>query len=65
VSGAETPAGQIKLDGLEHYAINARKKEMPEPLSKEFLLSRGKCCGGQCTNCPYTPRWKKGSTQTK
>ncbi len=24
-----------------------------EPLSREFLLSQGKCCGSGCTNCPY------------
>lgn len=24
------------------------------PLSREFLLSRGKCCSNGCTNCPYT-----------
>jgi hypothetical protein len=24
------------------------------PLSKEFLLSRGYCCSNGCQNCPYT-----------
>ncbi|WP_417459099.1 DUF5522 domain-containing protein [Kordiimonas sp.] len=23
------------------------------PLTKEFLLSRGRCCGNGCVNCPY------------
>lgn len=23
------------------------------PLSREFLLSRGRCCNNGCTNCPY------------
>ena len=23
------------------------------PLSREFLLSRGRCCGNGCVNCPY------------
>ena len=23
------------------------------PLSREVLLSRGKCCNSGCTNCPY------------
>ena len=23
------------------------------PLSAEYLLSRGKCCGFSCFNCPY------------
>jgi hypothetical protein len=22
-------------------------------LSREFLLSRGECCGNKCRNCPY------------
>ena len=25
-----------------------------EPLSREFLLKRGHCCGNGCKNCPYT-----------
>ena len=27
-----------------------------EPLSREFLLSRGKCCNSGCKNCPYKKR---------
>jgi len=23
------------------------------PLSREFLLARGSCCGHRCINCPY------------
>jgi hypothetical protein len=30
-------------------------------LSREFLLSRGSCCGNGCANCPYSPRWQKGA----
>ena len=26
---------------------------MSKPLSREFLLSRGYCCGMGCANCPY------------
>ena len=26
---------------------------MPEPMSREFLLSRGHCCMMDCKNCPY------------
>jgi len=36
------------------------KKEL-KPMTKEFLVSRGECCGNKCTNCPYYPRHKKGS----
>jgi len=27
---------------------------MPNPLSKEFLLSKGFCCKNSCLNCPYS-----------
>ena len=27
-----------------------------KPLSREFLLNRGYCCGNKCLNCPYTPK---------
>ena len=33
------------------------------PLSKEFLLSRGLCCGNGCLNCPYSPKHTKDSTE--
>ena len=26
---------------------------MVEPLSRDFLLSRGYCCNNGCKNCPY------------
>jgi len=26
---------------------------LSKPLTKEFLLSRGKCCNNGCKNCPY------------
>jgi len=34
---------------------------MAKPLSKEFLLSRGECCGSGCSKCPYFPKSKRGS----
>jgi hypothetical protein len=30
-----------------------------KPLAREFLLSRGYCCGNKCKNCPYTPKHTK------
>jgi hypothetical protein len=36
-------------------------EEVPASLSKEFLASRGKCCGNKCKNCPYNPKWMKGT----
>lgn len=32
-------------------------------LTREFLLSRGACCGNNCLNCPYIPKHKKGSKE--
>jgi ribA/ribD-fused uncharacterized protein len=32
---------------------------MYEPLSREFLLSRGKCCKNSCINCPWDYKMKK------
>lgn len=34
-----------------------------KPLSTEFLLSRGVCCGKKCTNCPYFPRATRGAIE--
>jgi len=38
---------------------------MTTPLSKEYLLSRGSCCGSGCKNCPYIPKHKKGNKKIK
>ena len=32
-----------------------------EPLSKEYLVKRGSCCGNGCRNYPYTKPRKKGN----
>lgn len=32
-----------------------------KPLSREQLLTYGKCCGNKCKNCPYLPKHKAGS----
>jgi len=36
-----------------------------QPLSAEFLKSRGKCCGNGCLNCPYQPKHIKNNTKIK
>lgn len=38
---------------------------MTKPLTKDILLGRGSCCGNKCINCPYNPKWQKGSTNVK
>ncbi len=27
--------------------------QQSQPLSREFLIERGNCCGNGCQNCPY------------
>lgn len=31
------------------------------PLSRDFLLKQGQCCGSKCQNCPYSPKWTRGA----
>jgi 5'-deoxynucleotidase YfbR-like HD superfamily hydrolase len=33
------------------------------PLTREFLIEQGSCCGCGCLNCPYTPKHEIGSTE--
>lgn len=33
-----------------------------KPLSREFLVGRGSCCGNGCRECPYYPKHTKGSS---
>jgi len=49
----------VKL--INGMSTNSKKQKKSKPLSKEFLLSRGFCCNCGCENCPYTPKWVKGS----
>ena len=49
------------MNGLQKLKTNKLVVEVPASLSKEFLASRGSCCGSKCLNCPYTPKWVKGS----
>jgi hypothetical protein len=39
--------------------------KLPKPLTKEFLIKRGSCCGNGCLNCPYDPKAKKGNKKLK
>lgn len=39
------------------------KKQEIKPLDKQTLASNGSCCGLKCKNCPFTPRWVKGSSK--
>jgi hypothetical protein len=35
--------------------------EWNEPLSKDYLIKRGKCCALGCSNCPFTKPRIKGN----
>lgn len=41
------------------------KKLEPIPLTREYLIQKGRCCGSKCVNCPYFPAYMKGSTDIK
>ncbi len=36
-----------------------------DPLSREFLLQQGSCCGSKCSNCPYEPSHRRGAIKIK
>lgn len=38
------------------------KRPEYKPLSRDVLLAQKKCCGQRCANCPYVPKYVKGST---
>ena len=44
--------------------MQKESKNTNKPLTKEFLKSRGWCCGNKCKNCPYIPKHVKGSTKS-
>ena len=46
--------------GVDYY-LNEKNLMV---LTKEYLLKRKKCCGKKCINCPYIPKYKKGSFKT-
>jgi len=41
-----------------------RSKPVLQPLSREVLVERRRCCGCGCLNCPYVPRHVKGVEHT-
>jgi len=36
-----------------------------QPLTKEYLLKQGSCCGSCCTHCPYDPKHIEGTVKIK
>jgi hypothetical protein len=37
------------------------ESEKSQVMTRTDLIRQGSCCGNKCTNCPYTPRYQKGS----
>jgi len=35
--------------------------EEQQPLTRDYLLKQGSCCGSGCLNCPYEPKYIEGS----
>ena len=33
--------------------------------TEKYLKKKGRCCGGQCRHCPYSPQYEKGNTKTE
>jgi len=33
-----------------------------EAMSRKELIAQGSCCGSECLNCPYIPKYVKDST---
>lgn len=36
-----------------------------QPISREFLIKQGRCCGCGCKNCPYTPKHVRGAVRVE
>ena len=43
----------IRIRTLQGRSFQLGYNRHMEPLSREFLLNRGYCCGFGCMNCPY------------
>ena len=54
------PAKTVVLQSVRNQLVMEYK-----PLSKEYLINRGWCCGCQCKNCPFDPKWIKGNVKVK
>lgn len=55
------PYGPEWMEACDRGAHDDTGVTRGEPIPRETLLHRGVCCGCGCTNCPYVPRWERGS----
>lgn len=54
---------EINADDYFMSYVNVIDVHNVKPLDRQILINVGKCCGNGCTNCPYIPKWTKGSTK--
>jgi hypothetical protein len=50
----------MKLEKEDYYIENGKYV-----FTEQYHLKRGSCCGSGCRNCPYTPKYVKGTTKTE
>ena len=51
--------------GFDEKPVGFFYNSAAQALTREFLLSRGSCCGSGCANCPYSPPHVSGSTKVE
>ena len=57
-------ATNLKMAEKVKIVSNDKKETTsPSPLTSDFLILMGECCGYGCKRCPYTPKHTKGSTE--
>lgn len=49
-----TEAGDVRWPTIERNQTKEQDRTRMAPLTREYLLARGTCCGHGCRNCPYT-----------
>lgn len=49
-----TEAGDVRWPSIEWNQTKEQDRTRMAPLTREYLLARGTCCGHGCRNCPYT-----------
>lgn len=49
-----TEASDVRWPTIEWNQTKEQDRTRMAPLTREYLLARGTCCGHGCRNCPYT-----------
>jgi len=54
-----------EIDNHLNGELNTIMVKVSKPLSREFLINRGCCCGSECKNCPYDPPHEKETIEIR